>query len=301
MNNKMVQSDTLVFMVVHPAAVNFMGQCLSSLAEQDDPDFDVFILTDDLPLVTVEHTALQAAQLNYKFLKAQGTIAENRQVGIDYALERHYDYLIFCDSDDYFRSDRVRITKRLLAANPSRFVVNDLTIVDQCGQCLHDYYYSRRMLEEDAITLPFLLEKNICGLSNTAVHTAALKNVRIPSDVVAVDWFVFSSLTLGGCLGYFTNKTVTYYRQHENNCIGIARIQEPRLESAIEIKLKHLKAMAPISPLHRELLARFKSIIGKFYECPEYAMKLTKEVTRSEKSKFPFWWESLEINRLELL
>ena len=63
--------------------------------------------------------------------------------------------------------------------------------------------------------------KNIFGLTNTAIKLENISKVIFDDKVIAVDWYFFKTLLKQGLKAVFTNEIVTYYRQYENNTIGL--------------------------------------------------------------------------------
>ena len=71
------------------------------------------------------------------------------------------------------------------------------------------------------IDYDFIKDKNIFGLSNTAINVNILDKIVFDKEIVAVDWFLYKGLLKSGHTAVFTNEAETYYRQYENNTIGL--------------------------------------------------------------------------------
>ena len=54
-----------------------------------------------------------------------------------------------------------------------------------------------------------------------------------------VTWYIFSKFLIDGKKAIFTNKTVSYYRQHEQNTIGLKQFDESSFNKALNVKIKH--------------------------------------------------------------
>ena len=59
-------------------------------------------------------------------------------------------------------------------------------------------------------------------MSNTAINLKKLTKVFFDDKIIAVDWYFFKRLLEKGLKAIFTNETITYYRQHEKNTIGLS-------------------------------------------------------------------------------
>ena len=71
------------------------------------------------------------------------------------------------------------------------------------------------------VDLEFIKDKNIFGMTNTAIKLENICKVTFDDKIVAVDWFFFKKILKKGLKAVFTNETVSFYRQHENNSVGL--------------------------------------------------------------------------------
>jgi len=142
----------------------------------------------------------------------------NREYGINYCIKRKYDILIFGDSDDYFSNNRVELSLNMLNSND--IVVNDVSLFSDRG-VYETMYISNRLSDNSKVNFNYIKNKNIFGLSNTALKINILSKVSFDKDLVAVDWYLYKSLLKNSCKAIFTNKAITYYRQHKDNTIGL--------------------------------------------------------------------------------
>jgi glycosyltransferase involved in cell wall biosynthesis len=194
----------------------FLDDFFYSLDNQTYKNFDIIVVNDgyeNLFDITAKYKNLSIIELS-----ASGTPAKNRQYGINYCLECGYDMLVFGDSDDYFSHNRIELSLNLLA--DWDIVVNDLSLFN-CSGVYEDRYISNRVKNNTAVASSFIYDKNIFGLSNTAVRLKQLNEVVFDENLVAVDWKFYKDLLRKGYSAIFTNDTITYYRQHGDNTVGL--------------------------------------------------------------------------------
>jgi hypothetical protein len=88
-----------------------------------------------------------------------------------------------------------------------------------------------------------------------------------------------------GLSARFTNDTLTYYRQHQNNTVGINKEDEDENEliHILTVKVLHYREM-------RQYSFKYNSLY-------ESAIKLNNEnlIDYRKKINFPFWWEKLNL------
>jgi len=206
---------------IFPMHEEYLIDFFNSLVNQTNTAFDIIVVNDGyekFAIIKEKYSSLNIIELPYS-----NSIAKNREYGINWCIDNKYDILIFGDSDDYFSKNRVELSLEKL--KDFDIVVNDLSLFDESGVYI-EKYISNRIKDGAVINLEFIKDKNIFGLSNTAVNIKILNKVRFESDIVAVDWFFYKSLLAKGHKAIFTNKMETYYRQHENNTIGLDIIND---------------------------------------------------------------------------
>lgn len=201
---------------VFPMKDSFIFDFFDSLKKQTYKNFEIIVLNDgyeNFATIKEKYNELSIIELKYS-----NTPAKNREFGINYVIENSYDVLIFGDSDDYFSINRVEKSLELLKNYD--IVVNDLSLFDNDGVYC-EKYISHRLSNLTEIEYEFIKDKNIFGLSNTTINVSIMSKINIDKSIVAVDWFIYKKLLKSKNKAIFTNEIETYYRQYENNTIGL--------------------------------------------------------------------------------
>jgi hypothetical protein len=209
-------SSTAFLTTVFPKNKNFLKSFFNSLSTQTYKDFDLVIVNDSFK--NLNYYKDLYSNLNIININSSDTPAKNREIGINYCIDQKYEVLIFGDSDDYFQNNRVEKSLELL--KKVDVVVNDLSLFNNKG-IYEKKYLSNRLKNLDVVDLEFIKDKNIFGMSNTAVKLQKIKKVSFNEKTIAVDWYFFRSILKKGLKAIFTNETESFYRQHENNTIGL--------------------------------------------------------------------------------
>lgn len=202
---------------IFPMKEEYLFDFFNSLKNQSYKKFDVIIVNDGYQEFK-KIKKIYESKLNIIELRYSKTPAKNREFGINYCLDNKYDYLIFGDSDDFFASNRIEKVINLL--KDYDIVVNDLNLFNEKGVYL-EKYISNRINNNTIIKLDYILDKNIFGMTNTAINLKNMEKVSFSNDLVAVDWFLFKSLLSKKLKAIFINNTVSFYRQYLNNTIGL--------------------------------------------------------------------------------
>jgi len=279
--NKKVAFLTTVF----PMKKRYLYDFFDSLNKQTYTKFDVIVVNDGY--VGFKELTGKFNALNIIELQCSDSPAKNREFGIKYIKRNNYDVLIFGDSDDYFDDNRIQLSVELLANID--IVVNDITLFDDQQGVYLKKYISNRIHDGLEVELDFIKDKNIFGLSNTAINVIILDEFSFDRDLIAVDWYLYSILLLQNRKALFTNKTITYYRQYENNTVGIGVRTIETILKGIWIKEKHYSLLKREDDSYISLYEDNCKLKKKIEDLLEF-----KEL--SEDVENPLWWENIKFN-----
>jgi len=273
---------TALLIVVYPGTETFLSDLVRSLENQTTKDFDVLLVNDGMDEVTLMH---EFKNLQTKVLSSVGSIAGNREVGINYAIEQGYDALVFCDADDFYEKNRVEHSLEMLQKYD--IYANDLTLVDESGDVLLEKYLSKAMREEaKKLSLGIIREKNMLGLSNTAIRLKDLAPIRIPKEIKVVDWYLFTKLLSLVKTAYFDNKTTTYYRQHSQNIVGLKKFTVEQYRAQLEVKLLHYRNLSDD--------AIYKNLYEKYLPLRQLTDEQIESIIAKSDKELPLWWEEID-------
>lgn len=297
---KLVENRVVVLGVIYPGTEDFINDYFFSLNNQSYKNYDIWIFNDGLDNRLLREYKDKYNQLNifFKTLNDNYTPAEIRELAIKGTKDK-YDYIIFTDVDDYFSSSRIE--KSVNKLQYYDFCYNDMILVNSNGERItRNTYFENKNNPLIVSDFNQLLNKNFCGLSNTAVNLKRinLDFLKIPSNLIAVDWWIFSLLTIRGYKGYFLDDTYTYYRQHESNTVGgLCKISEEQLLSGLYVKKEQYRSLLEYYP------SKFNASIKKKLDEIFILEKKIKEKTNlkkyldyinSENKEF-MWWENIEL------
>lgn len=271
-----------VLTVVFPSIVPYLDDYKKSLLNQTIKEFDILFVNDGLEESFLSEF-FDGFQL--KTLPPGKSRAKHREIGIQYAKENGYEYLILCDADDFFQEKRIEDSIKYLDEKDADIVVNNLDIVGETGNVVAKRYFSPRVSDKTVLNATFLYDKNIFGLSNTALRLSTIPDVVLPEKLIIVDWFLFAYLLEKGMKAVFIDKSLTFYRQHEENSIGINRATIETFKKQSLFKADHFKHLADCFEKYTDL-----------YKKSQELMYLTDDeintiIVKSEKMKNPLWWE----------
>lgn len=273
---------TTLFPIKHEYLESFM----LSLSSQSRSDFDLIIVNDGFD----DFDGLKRRHPHIRFIELASapSFAANRAALLSYVIAHDYDYAIFGDVDDYFKSDRVEVVTALL--DEFDIVVNDVSTFGDQG-IFYENYFSNRLTDRQEIGIEHIITKNVFGFSNTAINLT--KTIEMPAeitaDLIAVDWYVFSCLLLQEKKAVFTNETCTYYRQHEGNCIGLGHDVDDIeiLNKCLSVKKQHYSIMSQVDARYEFLYKNALRVEGKDLE------EIKTNVS------YPMWWEQVELEEVK--
>tara|TARA_R110001583_G_scaffold26571_4_gene95775 strand:- start:19399 stop:20250 length:852 start_codon:yes stop_codon:yes gene_type:complete len=267
---------------VFPMPIDFLYDFFDSLDQQSYKSFDLIIVNDgnqDLEMLIKKYNLIHAI-----VIPAGESPIDNREIMIRFAIKNKYKIAVFGDSDDKFSENRISVAVEKLQSVD--IIVNDLNTFTG-SKLIQSYYLSNRVINEEHIHINNILEYNILGLSNTAVNISILQGLTFPFDknVIALDWYLFSILLSQNVLASFTNKSVTYYRQHENNIAGMGIINDDSIKKTILVRIQHYQALSPYIAMANEL----KNEMITLQKDEIKQNTLLNQIKK--KQPFPLWWE----------
>lgn len=231
------------FSVVYPQALPYLKDVRKSALSQTRKDFDIIVVNDGCKK---EQVKKELWGLDITILEAEGGFTANRMQGINYARNKGYKYILFCDADDSFTFNRYERTIEEFDDGKTDILVCNLNIADeQCKPFLKDYF-SKEISKNRWIGADFLLDKNVFGMSNTAIRLSSLgREIQLPETPI-VDWLLFSVLLLKGLNAKYIVDSMVNYRQYSTNMIGITQFDVASFRKLAKLKINHYRLLTEI-------------------------------------------------------
>jgi len=283
-DKKLMNSKIAILTTIFPMEEQYLEEFLSSLENQTFKEFEIIVVNDGYR----EFNKLKNKYKNLTFIELHysDTHAKNREYGINYAITNGYDILIFADSDDYFKENRVAVNIEKLKNYD--IVINDLSLFYD-KSCYEKMYLSNRLKNNSNIELNFILDKNIFGMSNSAIKLRGLERIEFHKSLIAIDWYFFSYLLIKGLKAVFTNETETFYRQYKDNIIGMGKITKDKFLRGIDLKIEQYKLLKEENVIYNDLLLEMLKLKSYINESG------TIELMNFQKIEFPLWWEEIKL------
>ena len=280
-------NDTAFVTVVYPGCEPYLSDFIDSLSRQTYQKFDLIVLNDQNTDISDIRSAgdISLIEINVN----NRTPAKIREFGLQYLVDSQYLYAVFGDSDDWFEDNRIDVCISMLS--DCDVVVNDLHLATDVNNVYENNYLSARFFDNSKVKLVDIIDKNIFGLSNTAIKISSLFSMNIDKDLVAIDWYIFSCLLANGALARFTNKTSTFYRQHNNNTVGIAGLTEQHVKNGIATKLMHYQNMEKQDMRYHKLASDIQNLKILCLNEDYFNNYLTS--LGNNKVDNPLWWEDI--------
>lgn len=281
--------DPAVFSVVYPGVEPYFPKFLSTLSEQTDRNFTLFLINDGL--LNIERF-LKRTHLDVKVKGAGGSPAALRKMGIRWVQEAGAKIIIFADSDDYFAKNRVEISRDILVKYD--LVFNELVLTGK-GVTDSTPILGAHFSDGEIVFCKHIRTANCMGLSNTALR---VKNIplyfgQIPENIIAFDWALFALCLHAGARGVFTKKTVTYYRQHGNNLASPHSFTEEQILRGVQVKRDHYQVLSRFYEEYISLSDLFEKLLAQL-QSDEILRRKYCQTVRKQAPAIPMWWESIK-------
>lgn len=224
------QEETIAILLAVYNGEKHLDALLQSLLEQDYPYVEIHVRdncsTDRTVGILKEWQKRYPTKISLHFSEQNVGIIGNFALLLEVTTA---SYLMFCDSDDVWKSDKISKTlakmKELELSHGKGFpllVHTDLTVVDEDLKVIAPSFwaYSRLNTTKSCQFLPRLLVQNhVTGC--TVLINRSLKNLAmpIPLNCIMHDWWI---ALVAACFGKVCMLKVStlYYRQHSSNDTG---------------------------------------------------------------------------------
>lgn len=287
----------------------FSRDFFRSIADQDNTEFDLLIISDDVPRNKLDK-AVSDSNLNcrviFKYANGQHSPLELREFLIQKATTLEYDVLVVGDFDETTTNNRVSSIKRNIKTSSLAF--NDFYLVDRNNRLISDKScFSEKAIPDTVDNVEAILSKNFIGLGSTAINLKRpeIKDLVFPPNILAVDWFLATWILLRGGKEVALRDTFAYYRQHESNLVGFDfSLDGSKLDKGTAVKKAHYKFFSNFPSSHKSVFKDlYKSIVEveRYNQNPTQRLEYINRVNhRFDTSSF-VWWENIKtLEELEL-
>ena len=291
-----MRNFTAIFTVFYPNVEPYIPDFLNSLSKQTDRKFLLFILNDGFPNID---QYLNKLDFPVKSLKESGTPSALREKGIQWVASVGAQNIIFADADDYFASNRVELSKKMLADYD--IVFNEILLIGE--KILQPIsMFGKLFTDKQEITAKDVVVGNCFGLSNTAIRVDKITPLmtEMPDDIIAFDWTFFTLCLLAGAKAIFTGNTRTYYRQHGNNIASPCSFSEEQILRGVQVKRDHYQMLSKFYEEYVPMVDIFEKLLTQLQSDETLRQKYCKAV-RKQATALPLWWEPIKsLKELEL-
>jgi len=290
------KNNALLIGVIYPKVQKYLADYCKSIKSQDTNNFDILILNDGF----IVGFPLKNKRITIIDIKNKLTLAEIRMLGIKYAIENDYKYVIFSDTDDYFSLNRISVSINKLEKYD--FVFNELYLINEKKEVIQKSFYNNTLKKIEYINYLEIINRNLFGLGNAAVKVNRLKDLFIPKEIIAVDWWIFSMLLLNKCKGGFIKEAITYYRQHTNNFVGISKkLNKTILHKGIKVKQIHYKnlsiyceerKMKEAAKIYYKKLEEINTL-NKYIQDDSFCKRYIEVINKNYNKVYSGWWSEI--------
>lgn len=227
MNHK---KKTVRILLATYQGATYLPALLDSLLKQDYSDLEIVASDDGSSDESASILAAYAERHSDRIIHhCSGRKFGNAQDHFLYLLRHFGDapYLMFCDQDDIWHSDKVSATLAVLHSgcpDPSipALVHTDLCVVDQNLQELSPSFLRFSSLDGNHVQLHQLLVQNVVTGCTVMLNHALAElfcHAEYPDHILMHDWYLALLAAACGKVLFLDRATIDY-RQHGSNAVG---------------------------------------------------------------------------------
>lgn len=209
-------------------------------------------------------------------------IFDNRLELLRLSLNSKGSKVVFCDIDDRFFSNKLKVCSK--AMNEFLFGFHDFDLIWRLGEPAITNYLNR-CLHNYNVDLAMLLDKNCYGLTNTFCQKKVIADVfpimqKLSGNTLVFDWIFGTLLTKLNGPGKFVSKSLVEYRAN-SAAHYLYDGSQSEFEKIKKIKVKHLSALEKVWDDDKTVIQKkLKLIKGR-----QYSLNF-------QKHHQTLWWET---------
>ncbi len=204
----------------------YLKEQINSLFLQSDQEFRVIARDDGSSDRTVDILKEYETLYQERFViisdgQPSGSAKENFFRLLQYASS---EYIMFCDQDDIWLSDKIKLTFLTLRAaqedlgNGPILLHSDLTVVNEEDKVVHPSLFALQKLDPARLYLHQILPQNNITGCTMLFNRALAELIRPHSDALMHDWWIGLIAAAFGHIIVAPNRI--HYRQHTANEVG---------------------------------------------------------------------------------
>jgi len=246
----------------------FVAQQLDSLLDQSHQNLRVIIRddasTDSTPQILQEYATRFPSKIHILPSDNQLGVINNFSHLMKHATA---DYIMFCDQDDLWKSDKISQTLEKMQEMETAFskkspllVHTDLTVVDKnLNPIATSFWKHSHINPKKRMTLNRLLIQNAVTGCTMMMNRPLLELAwPIPQDSVMHDWWIAIVASAFGQIDIVNNSTILY-RQHGANTVGAKKFWSIAYFRSVVKKLRQNDFKK--TKQAQEILERYSSLL----------------------------------------
>jgi teichuronic acid biosynthesis glycosyltransferase TuaG len=186
---------------------------VQSVISQTEKDWELIVIDDGSADDTADILSELASSDNrIRFLKNE------KNSGVSYTRNRAIalargEWIAFLDSDDLWRPEKLQKQLELAAVH------KDMVICYTASSFINDdgEAYGYVMPAVEKLTYKELLRKNLMSCSSVMIRSDIIKNIKMPSDKMHEDYFVWLTVLRQHSTAYGINEPLLIYRLRTNS------------------------------------------------------------------------------------
>lgn len=232
-----MKEPTVLILLAAYNGAGYIRPMVDSLLAQDYPSIQI-ILSDDgssdaTPEILEQYASDHPRTIKHYHSGQRFGCAQKHFVHLLDTF-RDADYIMFCDQDDIWHSDKVRRTLALMRQTEvpgvPALVHTDLRVVDRDGEERSPSFCEQSDLDGSRTALRQLLVQNVVTgctvMINRALAELACSVDLACAEMLMHDWWLALLASACGSIGFLNEATIDY-RQHGNNSVGAKDVRSP--------------------------------------------------------------------------
>lgn len=227
MLNEQLNIDRVAILLATYNGEKYIEEQLKSLKEQTFESYTVFI-SDDGSSDRTPEILRDCAKEDSRFIfidgKRKGGVVNNFCYLIEYIKDMNYDYIMFCDQDDFWLPHKINSSlayfKSKITKGPALLYTNLIVVDENLNIISNDFYKYIKSAPDNNLSSNFISwASTVYGCTVLFNRELLLFILDFPERIPMHDHWSAKCCIDNGQMIYFDEPTILY-RQHGNNQVG---------------------------------------------------------------------------------
>lgn len=208
----------------------FIRQQLDSILSQTYTNWHMTVCDD----LSTDNTRAVIEEYHAKFPDKISVVLNEKNLGVKKTFFKllsaaDADYIMFCDQDDIWNSDKIQKTLDCMLENENNsplLVHTDMSVINETGEIISPSFHQMQSIDASKNSLNRIIVQNTVTGCSMMINKALAELIKEPDCSTLHDWWIAVTASALGKIVFLPEATMLY-RRHTANLRGARSMSDP--------------------------------------------------------------------------